>query len=122
MTRPAGLVLLTLAALLAPAVARAAGPEENYRFYCVQCHGSTGNGKGINVTAGGLAVSPRDHSNAQEMAKLTDEELRKAIAEGGDAVSKSELMPPWRSVLSETEITEIVVYLRRLCRCTAAGR
>ena len=91
--------------------------KENYRLYCVQCHGTLGNGEGINQTAGGLAVSPRDHSVAKEMSKLTDEEIRLAIAEGGDAVEKSELMPAWGGVRSKAEIQELVRYLRTLCQC-----
>ncbi len=89
----------------------------NYRLYCVQCHGTKGNGSGINNTSGGLAVSPRDHTNAGEMSKLSNQDIRLAITEGGDAVSKSELMPPWGEVLKEKEIDELVLYLRKLCGC-----
>jgi mono/diheme cytochrome c family protein len=95
--------------------------EESYRLYCVQCHGTTGNGQGVNQTAGGLAVSARDHSSSVQMAKLTDDELRLAIAKGGDAVQKSELMPPWGEVLTAKEIDELVTYLRKLCKCVAAN-
>ncbi len=107
-------------ALLSLNEAHAATAQENYRLYCVQCHGTAGNGQGINQTAGGLAVSPRDHSSAAEMSKLTDEEIRLAIAKGGEAVTKSELMPPWAEVLRAEEIDELVVHLRKLCKCVAA--
>jgi cytochrome c oxidase cbb3-type subunit 3 len=103
--------------VLGPAAARAATAEENYRLYCVQCHGTQGTGEGINQTAGGLTVSPRDHTHAKEMGKLSDDEIRRAIANGGDAVQKSELMPPWGSTLSEEEIDELVLHLRKLCQC-----
>lgn len=108
------------AALLSQNEGHAATAQENYRLYCVQCHGTTGNGQGINQTAGGLAVSPRDHSSAAEMSKLTDEELRTAIAKGGEAVTKSELMPPWGEVLRAEEIDDLVVHLRKLCKCVPA--
>jgi cytochrome c oxidase cbb3-type subunit 3 len=97
--------------------ARAETPAENYRLYCVQCHGTQANGGGINNTVGALAVSPRNHTNADEMSKLSDEDLRFAITEGGDAVSKSELMPPWGEVLTAKEIGNLVLYLRDLCKC-----
>lgn len=117
----ATIALRGLAALLvvitAPAGSHAASAEQNYRLYCVQCHGTLGNGEGVNQTAGGLAVSPRDHGDAKQMSKLTDEEIRLAIAEGGDAVEKSELMPAWGGVLSHEEIQELVRYLRTLCQC-----
>jgi cytochrome c oxidase cbb3-type subunit 3 len=119
-----GTVALGLAMILAvawaPRTGRADSAEETYRLYCAQCHGIQGNGQGINQTAGGLAVSPKDHTNAQEMSKLSDEELRLAIAEGGDAVEKSELMPAWGKTLTPGEIDGLVKHLRVLCAC--AGR
>jgi cytochrome c oxidase cbb3-type subunit 3 len=111
-----GLVIL-LAAFIAASVAHAETAEENYRLYCAQCHGTEGNGQGINNTLGGLAVSPRNHTNALEMSKLSDTEVRLAIAEGGDAVQKSELMPAWEKTLSTQEIDDLVLYLRKLCKC-----
>lgn len=95
----------------------AGNTRENYRLYCVQCHGTEATGNGINNSAGGLAVSPRDHTNAKEMSKLSNQDIRLAITNGGDAVSKSELMPPWGKVLSAREIDELVFYLRQLCGC-----
>jgi cytochrome c oxidase cbb3-type subunit 3 len=111
-----GLVII-LAAFLGSPGAHAEPAEENYRLYCAQCHGTQGNGQGINNTIGGLAVSPRNHTNAMEMSKLSDAEVRLAIAEGGDAVQKSELMPAWEKTLSAQEIDDLVLYLRKLCKC-----
>ena len=99
--------------------APAAPAEENYRLYCVQCHGTLGNGEGINQTSGGLAVSPRNHAYAKQMSELTDDHLRRAISDGGDAVESSELMPAWGKTLSAEEIDELVLYLRQLCQCEA---
>ena len=111
--------VLAVAALVVTVPDRgwASDARENYRLYCVQCHGTEANGGGINNTAGGLAVSPRDHTNATEMSKLSNQDIRLVIAKGGDAVSKSELMPPWGEVLKEKEIDELVLYLRQLCGC-----
>jgi mono/diheme cytochrome c family protein len=108
------------AAAFATAAAQAETAEDNYRLYCVQCHGSAGNGQGINQTAGGLAVSARNHGDAAEMSKLGDDEIRLAIANGGEAVQKSELMPPWGGVLSAKEIDDLVALMRKLCKCAAA--
>lgn len=114
----AGLVsALAIAAELSPAWASSA--EDNYRLYCVQCHGTSGNGEGINQTSGGLAVSPRNHSDVVLMSKLSDDHLRQAITGGGDAVDSSELMPAWGKTLSAEEIDELVLYLRQLCQCQA---
>lgn len=89
--------------------------EDNYRTYCWQCHGMKGDGKGINIRD--MTVMPRDHTDPQEMSARSDEDLFKAIKEGGQAVSKSVLMPPWGGVLSDEEIWDLVRYLRKLCRC-----
>ncbi len=66
-------------------------------------------------------MSPKNHVFAEEMSQLSDEELGTAIAEGGDAVPKSGLMPPWGETLSTQEIDDLVSYLRQLCRCEASG-
>ncbi len=115
-TRLPGLTII-LAVFLGLSAAHAETAEENYRLYCAQCHGTQGNGQGINNTLGGLAVSPRNHTNATEMSKLSDAEIRLAISEGGDAVQKSELMPAWEKTLSAQEIDDLVLYLRKLCKC-----
>ena len=113
-------LLWVLAIAAAPAPGWALTAEQNYRLYCVQCHGTLGNGEGINQTAGGLTVSPRDHTFARDMSKLSDQEIGQAITRGGDAVEKSELMPPWGGTISEPEIDELVLHLRQMCRCQAA--
>jgi len=93
-----------------------ASAEENYKFYCAQCHGVYGKGDGPNATRE-MPVSPRDHTNALEMNKLTDEDVINAIAEGGPATSKSSLMPPFGKTLSKNEIVELKNYIRKLCNC-----
>ncbi|MBI4083908.1 MAG: cytochrome c [Candidatus Lambdaproteobacteria bacterium] len=110
-----GLVLLAVPLADVPAAAESA--QELYRLYCVQCHGTQGNGEGINQTHGGLAVSPRNHTATLEMSKLSDADLRLVIAKGGDATQKSELMPPFEHTLTGAEIDALVRYLRVLCTC-----
>lgn len=87
-----------------------------YKTYCAQCHGIHGNGKGVNVRD--MSVQPRDHTDAKEMSTRSDEDLFKAIKEGGQSISKSVLMPPWGPVLSDEEIHALVGYLRELCQCS----
>lgn len=86
-----------------------------YKTYCWQCHGKSGDGMGVNVRD--MSVQPRDHTDAKEMASRSDDELFKAIKEGGQAISKSVLMPPWKGNLSDDEIRAVVGYLRELCQC-----
>lgn len=102
--------------LAATTGAIAATAEENYRFYCAQCHGLEGRGDGPNATEN-QPVSPRDHTSAREMEKLTDEDIINSITDGGPSTSKSSLMPPFGKTLSKSEIAELKGYLRKLCKC-----
>ncbi len=104
--------------------ALAAGAKENYKWYCTQCHGKGGKGDGMNAKPGlmgfkqpEMSVSPRNHTSPKDMNKLTDDDLRTAITDGGASVSKSALMPPFGKTLSEAEIADLVKYLRKLCKC-----
>ena len=54
-----------------------------------------------------------------EMSARTDDDLFKAIKEGGQAVNKSILMPNWDGNMTDDEIHDVVAYLRELC-CAGA--
>lgn len=89
---------------------------DNYKAYCVQCHGVKGDGNGVNIRD--MSVIPRDHTDAKAMSARSDETLFKAIKEGGPSIDKSILMPPWGDTLSDEEITDLVKHLRTLCKCS----
>lgn len=89
--------------------------EDIYKTYCWQCHGMSGNGMGVNIPD--MSVQPRDHTDSKEMSARSDEEIFKAIKEGGRSIGKSLLMPAWGGVLSDEEIKGLVQYLRQLCKC-----
>ncbi len=119
-----GRLLAPLSVLAFAVAAQPAGAEDAaamkasehiYDTYCAQCHGVNRNGKGVNTV--GLSVQPRDHSDTRGMSSIPIEEMTKAIREGGVSVNKSALMPPWNSVLSDEQITNMVAYLRKVCRC-----
>lgn len=96
--------------------AGAATAEANYKFYCSQCHGLEGKGDGPNATKS-QPVSPRNHTSATEMAKLTDQDIVNVIKGGGAATSKSTMMPPFGKTLTEEEVVALKDYLRHLCKC-----
>jgi len=91
----------------------------NYRIYCMQCHGISGKGSGIN--ARDMSVPPRNHSDAKYLKARTDEDLFKVIKEGGLAINKSALMPPWGKTMSDAEIKDLVRHIRKLCKCKYEG-
>jgi len=62
-----------------------------------------------------MSVQPRDHTDAKGMGDIPDDEMFRAIKDGGLAVNKSVLMPPWGGVLSDDQIHQLVGYLRQLC-------
>ncbi len=106
---------LSLAPLAAAATSAFPEAERNYDTYCVQCHGVHRNGKGVN--AAHMSVQPRDHTDSKAMNDVPNDEMFKAIKEGGLAVNKSILMPVWGKVLRDDEIHQLVDYLREICKC-----
>lgn len=110
------LIVMSVAISMLPSLAWAGNAEHGklaYQTYCTQCHGINGDGKGVNAPH--LAVQPRNHTDRGEMSARTDQDLFKAIKEGGQAVNKSILMPNWDGNLSDQEINDLVAYLRQIC-------
>lgn len=102
--------------VIAVGPAQAVEVEKVFKFYCAQCHGLSGKGDGPNVTKD-FPVSPRDFTNAKEMNKLTDADIKNVILDGGPAASKSPMMPPWSKTITEADADALVLYLRKLCAC-----
>ena len=104
------------AGLMSMGAAQAAETEKVFKFYCAQCHGLTGKGDGPNVTKD-FPVSPRNFTEAKEMDKLTDADLKNVILDGGPSVSKSPMMPPWSKTLTVEQVDGLVKHLRGICKC-----
>lgn len=99
---------------VAPALA--SDTQTIFKFYCAQCHGLGGKGDGPNVTKD-FPVSPRNFTDAAEMNKLSDADMKNVILDGGPSASKSPMMPPWGKTLSGEEVDGLVKHLRELCKC-----
>ncbi len=95
---------------------KAAETKKVFKFYCAQCHGVGGKGDGPNVTED-FKVSPRNFTKAKEMNKLSDADLKNVILDGGPAVDKSPLMPPWGKTLTSEQVDGLIKHLRKLCNC-----
>ncbi len=106
----------TFTVLLTLAPASASEIEKVFGFYCSQCHGLGGKGDGPNVTKD-FPVSPRNFTNAEEMNKLSDADLKNVILDGGPSVSKSPMMPPWGKTLTAEQVDGLIEHLRALCNC-----
>lgn len=96
--------------------AQASDIKQVYDFYCAQCHGEKGDGKGINVTKD-FATDPRNFTVKADMEKRTDDDIRGVIKDGGPSISKSPLMPPWRTSLTDAEVEGLLAYIRKMCNC-----
>lgn len=88
--------------------------KNSYNLLCGTCHGNSGKGDGPAATA--LPVKPTNFGDAKYMKTLTDEHLFKVIKEGGSSVGKSALMPPWGGQLSDTQIWNVVAYIKTLAK------
>ena len=112
-------VLLFLLAAMAPEsfAGQKGDPEagkSSYNLLCGTCHGNGGKGDG--PAAAALPVKPQSLADAEYMKSLSDEHLFKVIKEGGTSVGKSALMPPWGGQLSDTQIWNVVAYIKTLAK------
>ena len=112
----AAVAMFGLPVLSMPGAASAAEIAQVFEFYCSQCHGLEGKGDGPNVSEE-FPVSPRNFTSAEEMSKLSDADIKNVIMDGGPAMSKSEMMPPWSKTLTEADVDGLILHLRKLCAC-----
>lgn len=66
-------------------------PKAYYKMKCAVCHGDNGGGDGPGGAA--LTPKPRNFTEAAWQDSVKDEDVKKAIIEGGAAVGKSAAMP-----------------------------
>jgi mono/diheme cytochrome c family protein len=113
-----GLGALALAAMTAaPAMAAgdaAAGHTVFTAQKCNTCHGEGGKGDGAAAKA--LKLDLVDWTSKDAMAKMSDDEIKAIIQKGGKAVGKSPKMPAYGSKLSDTDVDNLVAYIRSLAK------
>jgi mono/diheme cytochrome c family protein len=84
--------------------------QHTYKLNCVPCHGPLGKGDG--PSAAGLNPKPRDHSNREYMARLTDEMIAETVKMGG-VIRGYPNMPSSPHIKGE-EMVGLVSFVRRL--------
>lgn len=77
-----------------------------FKTNCETCHGPQGYGDGPI----GEALDPKPQNLAELQAVATDDYLFWRIAEGSPGTS----MPPWKNILTEEQIWQIVAFIRTL--------
>lgn len=81
-------------------------------FYqqCVWCHSDTTPAGPSNRS--NVSPDPPLMNDGNILNKESDASLKRIIAQGGSAVGKSAMMPPYGSMLSEEEINDLIAYIR----------
>jgi mono/diheme cytochrome c family protein len=95
---------------LAPTPEDLARGRSLYERDCASCHGPAGLGDGAAGAA--LTPPPSNIASASKRHIATDTYLFWTIAEGGAPVGSA--MPPFKAALSESDVWQIIAYLRRL--------
>ena len=90
--------------------------REIFNWHCSQCHGSLGNGKGVNNNSR-LPVSPRNLTDGKDMSQFSDSDMIRTITKGGPSNDLSPIMPSWGNTISKKEIKNLVLFIRHLCNC-----
>ena len=87
--------------------------KQVYDQKCAHCHGD--NGDANSVTTAYLRPAPRDFTSGIYKFRSTasvelpiDDDIKRSIREGMPTTS----MPAWRGILSETDITNVVYYIK----------
>ena len=87
-----------------PSASAVVEAEQIFATRCLPCHGSQGRGDGPG--SAGLAPRPRDFTNPQWQASVTDERIEKIIQYGGSAVGLSPVMPPNPDLATRIEVVQ----------------
>jgi cytochrome c553 len=98
-----------------PSHARAGGgpsqAEQMFATVCVTCHGADGTGNG--PAAASLEPKPRNYTDAQWQASVTDDQLRDIILKGGQGVGKSPMMPGQPQLKDQPEVLDGLIRIIR---------
>lgn len=83
---------------------------EIYEINCASCHGPEGLGDGPAAEA----LDPKPASLADEhlMEDMTDGAMFWRVSEGGAFEPFNSTMPPWKDVLSDEEIWQVITFIR----------
>ena len=88
--------------------------KQFYGTHCAGCHGETGRGDGPSAAA--FATKPFNLSDGRLINTLPDEFLIEVVRDGGPAHGLAPTMPPFNRTLSETQIRQVIAYVRTLAQ------
>ena len=85
-----------------------------YDYYCVLCHGASGNGDGFNSYT--LTTPPAKLADPNLMGKISDAQIMAVVKNGGAALGLSNQMPSWGGLFKNQDITALIAYIRTLSK------
>jgi len=94
----------------APASARASDGAETFAAGCATCHGAGGEGDG--PVGAALDPKPADLTARSFQDSRTDDDIRRAIVDGGAAIGKSPVMPAFGAQLDAGQVDALVRWIR----------
>jgi mono/diheme cytochrome c family protein len=92
--------------------------ERIYQRLCYHCHGRQGKGDN-NAYMESIGHKPADHTDLATMQRLSDTEFFLALRDGVKDQRGWLTMPPWASVLTPTEMWDVITYVRHLPLATS---
>ena len=97
----------------------AAEAKQLFFTVCAQCHGHDGTGMG--PAAESLNPKPRNYTDAAWQKTVSDDDIKKIILEGGQAIGKSAMMPANPNLVERPEVvSELVKIIRGFGQGTTA--
>lgn len=95
----------------APTASPADEAKQVFATVCAACHGASGAGDG--PASASLTPRPRNYTDAAWQASVTDDDIKKIILEGGQAVGKSAAMPAQVQLKDKPAVVDELVKLIR---------
>ncbi len=86
--------------------------EAKFKQLCATCHGPSGKGDG--PASASLNPPPRDMSDGEWQESVDDQHIRTVIRDGGPAVDLAPLMTAFGHTLDESDLDNLVAYIRSL--------
>ena len=121
----AAVVVLLLAGSAAAGNSARNGWKKGKIFYterCIFCHGEDGRGWSMESRFPRPPVPVPDLTDPSFLGRFNEVELFRVIKQGGTRTGKSRFMPPTGNWLSDSDIRDVITYIRSLVRRPTGAR